>query len=515
MAEFETENDVLEGPLKHRKCTDVLCCLFFAAFWIFVFIIAINGFVKGDLNNIAQPFDSDGFACGKGDRLEYRFLFIDNPYSAKFNENMVCVRECPAENGQVVDCVPNTDIKKCDDMKVYGSYGFANRLCVPISGITVDSVKKRINITYITNAVEDIKDALWILVVMIVISFIICFVWYYLTQYCAGIMITLMLVGSLTALILFGALSWKRYTNLIQESDYNKDTASTFKNTAIVLWVLAGIFLLLILCLISRIRIGAKMIAAAADFITDQPSVMFVPIFFTLKNAVFILLWVIAFAYTFSNGTIRYDPGDLFGDMVWTKQNEAFVWILVFALCWGISFNDSASMFVIAAMSAGWYFGRYNGQSVGFLTALWWAFFYHLGSLAFGSFIIALLWFIQLVLNYMYQKLKEIGQDNFLYKCAACFVACFERFMRFINKHAYIEIVLRNYSFCPAAAKCVEVLTTNFLRFAVLSGLVELFLFLGTVIISVCITIIGHFILKAYGNAYNIVFETIGPLIVS
>lgn len=514
MNEFASDRDVLEGPLKHRKCTDVLCYLFFVAFWIFIIAISINGFVHGNLTNVAQPFDSDGFACGQGNRVDYHFLFINDPYSSKYNENMVCVRTCPTGPNDVVDCIPNTDIKNCNQLKPYASYGFANRLCVPRAKTTVDSVKKRINITYVTNAIQDIKESWWVFLVMVIIALVICFLWYWITKYCASVMISIMLIGSLAALILFGVFSWNKYKELSNESNYNQDTANTYKNTAIVLWILAGVFLLLILCLLGRIRLGARLIEASADFITDQPIVMLVPVIFAVKIALFIAIWTIAFIYTFSNGTIRYDPGDLFGDMVWTKQNEAFVWFLIFALCWGISFYMSANIFVLAAMSAGWYFGRYDGQSVGLCTAIWWAYFYHLGTLAFGSFIIALLWFAQLVLNYMYQKLKEVGQDSIIFKCASCFIACFERFMRFFNKHAFIEVVLRNYSFCTAAAKCVEVLTTNFLRLAILSSLVELFLFLGTIVISVGVTIIGHYILKAYGEANNITYETIGPLIV-
>ena len=166
-------------------------------------------------------------------------------------------------------------------------------------------------------------------------------------------------------------------------------------------------------------------------------------------------------------------------------------------------------------MTAGWYFGRYEGWGIGLCKALGWAYTYHVGSLAFGSFLIALLWFIQLILNYIYQKTKEIDDDNFMIKCAMYFVACFERFMRFLNKHAFIEVVLRNMSYCGAAAKCVEVLTTNFLRFAVLSGLVDLFLFLGTIMITVSITMFGYLLLQVYGSTYNVVFETIGPLVVS
>ena len=57
-------------------------------------------------------------------------------------------------------------------------------------------------------------------------------------------------------------------------------------------------------------------------------------------------------------------------------------------------------------------------------------------------------------------------------------------------------------------------MTSNFLRFAVLSGIVELFLFLGTLIISVIMTFVGYLILRAYGHSFNVEYETFGPLIV-
>lgn len=517
MTDFESEREVIEGPLTKRKFTDIFCCLIWFAFWILIAVIAIISYTKGDLSRVAQPYDSDGFPCGKAEREEFNYLFIQNPISSKYNENMVCVKECPQSKDEYVECYPNTDIKHCSDLKPYKTYGFASRLCIPTSDLTVESVKERINIGYFAEVVEDIKDAWPIFLMILVISLIFCFVWYYLVQCCAGFMITIMLLGSLAALISFGVFNWLHYKELIENSTAEVDVknAESYKNTAIVFWVLAGVFLLLILCLISRIKLAVKMIRAAADFITDEKIVLFAPILFSFMTFAFIIWWIITFAFTFSNGTLRYDEGDIFGDMVWNDQQKAFVYIMIFALLWAVSFNLSANMFVVATMTAGWYFGRYEGWGIGLCKALGWAYTYHVGSLAFGSFLIALLWFIQLILNYIYQKTKEIDEDNFMIKCAMYFVACFERFMRFLNKHAFIEVVLRNMSYCGAAAKCVEVLTTNFLRFAVLSGLVDLFLFLGTIMITISITMFGYLLLQVYGSTYNVVFETIGPLVVS
>jgi len=138
--------------------------------------------------------------------------------------------------------------------------------------------------------------------------------------------------------------------------------------------------------------------------------------------------------------------------------------------------------------------------------------------MAFGSLLIAILWFIQLILQYIYQKLKEVGQENttvgFMVKCAMCFVACFERTIKFINKHAYIEIALRNINFCSAASKCLEVTSTNFLRFGVLSGLTGLFLFLGNLMISCLTTFIMVFIIRWYATSKDLEIDTLAPHLV-
>ena len=39
---------------------------------------------------------------------------------------------------------------------------------------------------------------------------------------------------------------------------------------AIILWVLSALFLILIYCVFDRIKLASKMIAATADFITDE-----------------------------------------------------------------------------------------------------------------------------------------------------------------------------------------------------------------------------------------------------
>ena len=94
------------------------------------------------------------------------------------------------------------------------------------------------------------------------------------------------------------------------------------------------------------------------------------------------------------------------------------------------------------------------------------------GSLAFGSLIIALIQIIRAALEYIEYKLKQ-GPDpgpvvKFILKCMRCCFWCLEKFMKFLNKNAYIEVAVYGKNFCVSAKNAFFLLMRNILRVAVL-----------------------------------------------
>ena len=89
--------------------------------------------------------------------------------------------------------------------------------------------------------------------------------------------------------------------------------------------------------------------------------------------------------------------------------------------------------------------------------------FYHLGTLAFGSLIIGIIRFIQSILNRIEKTLGKY--DNELTKCLLCMCKCclwcLEKFMRFINKNAYIICAIRSTNFCSSAKQAFSLLMRN------------------------------------------------------
>lgn len=78
------------------------------------------------------------------------------------------------------------------------------------------------------------------------------------------------------------------------------------------------------------------------------------------------------------------------------------------------------------------------------VNSFWRAIRYHLGSLAFGSLILAIVQFIKAMLEYLDQKAKASQNiiAEFLVKCLKCCFWCLEQFIKFLNKNAYIMVGL-------------------------------------------------------------------------
>lgn len=209
---------------------------------------------------------------------------------------------------------------------------------------------------------------------MFIIALVLCIIFYFLVEHCTTIMIFLMIGGSIVALVIFGFVNWNKYNTIMAQSTLKETEAKSFRTYAIVCWVFAGVFLLLVLCLISSIKLAAKMISVASDFVNERQKSLLVPIFLVICFFVFLIWWICSFVMIFSTGTLRYDEGDLFGDMIWETATSVAVGFMLFAAFWMCFFLIATNDFVIACQVIGWYFFRKNPSlEKGMLTYFRWA----------------------------------------------------------------------------------------------------------------------------------------------
>ena len=57
-SEFNPDPQLEQGPTEIRNCTDILCCLIFAASWCAIIAVAATGISLGNPNLLIHPIDS-------------------------------------------------------------------------------------------------------------------------------------------------------------------------------------------------------------------------------------------------------------------------------------------------------------------------------------------------------------------------------------------------------------------------------------------------------------------------
>ncbi|XP_069460393.1 choline transporter-like protein 2 isoform X2 [Ambystoma mexicanum] len=136
---------------------------------------------------------------------------------------------------------------------------------------------------------------------------------------------------------------------------------------------------------------------------------------------------------------------------------------------------------------------------------------YHTGSLAFGSLILAIVQLIRIMLEYLDHKLK--GAENkcarFLLCCLKCCFWCLEKFIKFLNRNAYIMIAIYGTNFCTSARNAFFLLMRNIIRVAVLDKVTDFLLFLGKLLVVGCVGILSFFF---FTNRIDVIKDTSPPL---
>jgi len=109
----------------------------------------------------------------------------------------------------------------------------------------------------------------------------------------------------------------------------------------------------------------------------------------------------------------------------------------LFGYLWMNAFIIGIAQFIISAGAALWYFSCTSDSngSGSLCRGFFWVFRYHLGSIAFGSFLIALIQFIRIIFEYYKKQIEKANKNNPAIKLILCLTSyildCLERFIKF------------------------------------------------------------------------------------
>ncbi|XP_076461514.1 choline transporter-like protein 2 [Babylonia areolata] len=139
---------------------------------------------------------------------------------------------------------------------------------------------------------------------------------------------------------------------------------------------------------------------------------------------------------------------------------------VLFMLFWTTNFVEALDQIVVAgAFSI--HFWTMDKKSRSFQMVIFQSFYrtvrYHLGSLAFGSLVVAIVQMIRFLLEYVDRKIRmaENKVAKFLIKCLKWCMMCLESFIKFLNKNAYIMIAMFGKNFFISAKNAYMLIMRN------------------------------------------------------
>ncbi|CAE8622772.1 unnamed protein product [Polarella glacialis] len=324
---------------------------------------------------------------------------------------------------------------------------------------------------------------------------------------------------------------------------------------AYILWGLAGIWFLIVVLLNKRIRLAIAVNKVAAQFVYNNPLILAVPIVQIVIAFFWLLVWMSCASFILSQVPTGYVPSESFATYAEAygtntvpgkctdKWPTGFVWkssgdlsatndtcsgnmgnvsgmvpacwkcgdpryvmdarfaYVFFTLLWNNAFLVAIGQCVVAGAVAGWFFMHKDdrGKLPCIRAAVKRTFRYHLGSLAFGAFILAVVQFIRYLMKYL-EKQGQAQKNRLMVlilRIVGCCLWCLEKFIKFLNKNAYIQVAIMGTNFCTSAKNAFSLITRNMLRFGVVAILGSVVHAIGFTFIVVTTTGLGYLILQA------------------
>jgi len=369
-------------------------------------------------------------------------------------------------------CVP--DSTAIDSLKTYVCAGDA------ACGFgTFDSYIHVAN-NVLTTGMADMITCWYVILCSFLIAILLGFVYLILMQYCAMLIVWVMLLLVNLLLIVTTAAFCYYYTVLedkvdavpqMATHDTDQDNMYICLAFAIVFGLMELIVFCMCVCMCTQIQTAIHLVQLAATAIKDMPLLLLYPIMNVLVLGLWSSLWIAVAVFLASTG--EQVEHAVYGYFEWhyTTEVEYAVYYWVFGFLWTCEYMMAASFTMLAFCICVWFFTEEEADGdrklSNYLTrkVIWTTLTKFGGTLATGSLIIAIIQTLRLLLEYIQQKKDEFTAGkvdpgcfwNFLFTCLKCCLACVESCLKWVNKNVYIETILRNSWFCTGVCHVATV----------------------------------------------------------
>ena len=285
--------------------------------------------------------------------------------------------------------------------------------------------------------------------------------------------------------------------------------------SAITTSVFTVLLITFVCCMRERTKISVDLIKQASKVFSSVPLLFFTPLLVLTVLVGFWASWCFVFISIITaeeNPNVNSSSNFFHSNLISganLNSNPSFLYNFIkyskfyhlFGVFWITEFILACQYLVIAGTTVKWYFRRLERKRKNestsccadicefpLFSSISRVMIYHLGTAAFGSFVLTLVQIPRAILLYVQKKLRDANQDNgfvkFLMCCMQCFLAWVEKCLRYLTMNAYIMTMVNSDGFCVSAGDALELLSSNPLQVQSIEMITWSLLFLGRLLVA-------------------------------
>ncbi|CAB4064680.1 SLC44A1 [Lepeophtheirus salmonis] len=374
-------------------------------------------FISNNDGNIGNVVESDSLEKSSNSiplvkQSDAISFFINRFNGITFSKRMcrICVKQCPEDHSLFLNrCVPSP--KKDAASKVFsatGLQGFAEGLIADIEA----SWREVIYMCLIALGFSIIMSLIMRFFVGIIV-------------YIVMGLVSISFVGGTIIIWVLYALKKKNLDKRMEE-ELKKNDQKSLSKLKIQEFISSSIFQVkdqeelnwILAVLKSRIQFVIQLFKEASKAIQAMPFLVLQPFWTFLVLLIFLIFWTLTLIWFESSG---YPEQDSTSGFVTYKKSSFLIGLRFynfFGLFWISQFIIACQHVVIAGAISKWFFSRNKSNLKSpILKSIYILLRYHLGSVALGSFIIALIKFIRAIVTYFQEAYESMNSDKHTLRC--------------------------------------------------------------------------------------------------
>lgn len=424
---------------------------------------------------------------------------------------------------------------------------------------------------FFTRGFSECQDSWLVILICCLSCAVFSMLWIFLLRWILAPLVYFVIIAVFALLVGVGYLAYRMYdsfsTSTIPGDTGASDQVILWKALMYGAWILAAIYVVLMLWLINRIRIAITVMEESSRAFLANPGMIVIPPITAIVVLGLIALFVAVTLYIQTIGSLQVSDFQSAAVSVFgaaavnlTEQASGTVYASLtnantstnvssgnstsfststgikglhaynfFMFLWSFNFVIAWGFMIMALVICTWYFsataievdqfengvegGRQKGTNAGTLCrSICATMRYHLGTLFFGSLLIAIIQFIRAVMLYIEKNFLDKYKDNATIKvviwCINCWLACIERIIKIISYNAFIISCIKCQNFLSSAVDALSLLTSNILRVSMLAFLSTAACFLIKLFICCSNMILAYFLINQSSLTNNVKIES-------